>query len=324
MNLARKILEGIHEVELQITPEFQDPGKHPMLNSTAVEELLDSMGWKQGKKEAVDYDGQVYLETSWSHPDISLLAFIVTWRPGGWGADHAFHPDPTVSHVFVDTGHGTSRRTNVGLSLVDIEKTATDLLREYGTRPEGPGGDEWNELEEALKKVGWLITASSGVGEVVYEHKGVPDTIVVKEGDGNKIAKAQVEYDNGHIWYITPPSISNIVQRANYMKLSVPKIPTSMTFPSKHPEATVKTVQEAMKAVGWKQQSSTSGSGQPFYAKLMFTYPGSKELIEIAIGNKGEIAKAATGKPGSGVVMLTPQLDEIVKRAKAIKSWVSR
>ena len=43
MNLTRKILEGIHEVELKVTPEFQKPSMVSVIDT--ITQMLAPLGW---------------------------------------------------------------------------------------------------------------------------------------------------------------------------------------------------------------------------------------------------------------------------------------
>ena len=75
MNLARRILEGIHEVELDITPEFQQ-GPDKKLELQILEAALRTMGWKEG--HGIGGSGPDFTRV-WVHPKLAGIAIRVTY-----------------------------------------------------------------------------------------------------------------------------------------------------------------------------------------------------------------------------------------------------
>ena len=84
---------------------------------------------------------------------------------------------------------------------------------------EGPT-DEVEALDRELTKLGWYVTASSGLGAVQYEKEGVPDTLVITSEEAMGIINAAVEYEDGSSYEISPPDIDAIVAKAKDLSAS--------------------------------------------------------------------------------------------------------
>lgn len=219
MNMTRAILEGIHEVELQITPEFQKVEEPAgQLSYTVVDELLQSMGWvNEGSKSVLsDHPKTTVSMTKWHRPDMPGV-YIAALRDLFAG-----EPGPSIYEVFswrADWG-----KQLIGPHLKDVEDTAKFLAASHGIAKLGAMGQgelgefsEMTRLEKVMEVVGWQVVASSGTGVLVYEHEGVPETIEVTTEEGD-VVSAEVVFPDGKTDAIDPPTVENIVARAKAVK----------------------------------------------------------------------------------------------------------
>lgn len=128
MNLARRILEGIHEVELEVTPEFRKPeGK---LSVYHMHDLLKSLGWEQEVTDAAvtTEGGDIMVQRTWTHPDMSGV-WIVALRHTD-KTRNVTAADPNVAEVYswgADWG-----KQEIVPNLKDVEDTAKFLAASHG------------------------------------------------------------------------------------------------------------------------------------------------------------------------------------------------
>ena len=215
MNLTRAILEGIHEVERRVTPEFQKPDEPKgQLSYTVVDELLQSMGWiNEGSKSVIsDHPQKTVSMTKWHYPDMSGT-YIAVLRDLFAG-----QPDPNVGEVHLWRADWGVQE--VAPYLDSIEEVASQLVKAYA--PTGVGEDKpgrkMAELDREMEAVGWKVVASSGTGVLVYARPGVKETIEVTPDKDDNIVSAEVRLRDDSTSVIAPPSVEAIVARAKALE----------------------------------------------------------------------------------------------------------
>lgn len=90
------------------------------------------------------------------------------------------------------------------------------------------------------------------------------------------------------------------------------------------PEQMLAVLTGNMKDIGWDVMKSVSGGGQPYYVKVIYKFPDLPTMIEVAIGNYGEIQKAVIGNYKDGIYPIdSPTVSAILDRAKKASTWVN-
>ena len=173
MNLARKILEGIAEVELDITPEFQ---KKSELTRWYVEDELAKIGWVNDPDDPADSPGGgEYLVRRWyMHPaveeampgSINQVRIAVTHRVS----------DDVVTHVQAivgNLGYPNVKVVDVPLTMPAIREQAFTFTQDYVKKPyyRLPG-----HLQNLIAKTQWLNVNQSLLDPISKDNPVLIDT----------------------------------------------------------------------------------------------------------------------------------------------------
>lgn len=183
MNLVRRILEGIHEVELQVTPEFQAPGiGEPEVGRGPLRGAV-TWTWRLGREEEDSLEGE--FSTHLLQIDASTSTLF-----GGWNPWHV------VRQAFEWVKNHLSDYTSekVGTHLVKVSPTPTE--KEYAERLQREGiidgftmvGEDKDEPEvetvflssdtkHVIEERGWLEVKHVDQAVTVYN----PVMILVKQ-----------------------------------------------------------------------------------------------------------------------------------------------
>ena len=230
MNLARRILEGIHEVELEITPEFKQPAKP--LNVSDVSALLNRLEWKADPGHVVaapksEYGPSEYVyRRKWSHVDVPGTVLVVT-QPGEFVPSGQYHPESFVSEVYTWTA-AWGRSPVEDLSLESIAKRVQELVAKHGVLPKSqqgedePDGDtdawEVSELNSMIKQLGWNITSASkakaGRRVLIFTHPKLTsiNISVAHAVDNGDIIEAKI-VKPGMVTSLVPPSPGHVYKK---------------------------------------------------------------------------------------------------------------
>ena len=297
MNLTRRILERIHEVELEITPEFQ---KEPEgIDAEVLNKAFEANGWKLVSAHSKTHEGIV--TNSYEHP---LLA----------GATIRFSYNTEDNYVWgqmlVDAGPG-SEPDWWPATPKEVEGLTKSWLEV---------GEEYPSIEgaiHALKSVGWVVVATSSESptekNVVFQHEGVGEAIIVRADKRGAVTDVRVLMPDGSSMVFTP-TVEEILKKAK----------TLMNKGEENaPADAPKVIRRAIEAVdGWEMKGSSTEGGEKYHVQMKFAYPTADDVIVVRVGVDGKIMSAFVERLSGMTDILTPELDNIVQRAKAIKSWV--
>lgn len=183
MNLTRRILEGIHEVELHVAPEFQKPEREPKgVHFTVMMDTLIENGW-QITSTSVSAPDKV--TNRYYHPSLFGAAFVFSWDKGsGLVTDLASLSGLGLGPAQWDPGD------------VGVVAQLTKEWLEVGKKYEPTAEDEIGTVADMLGQIGWAATSDDAVSVVggdrrqrVFEHPKVDKKIraVYWKADGGLV-----------------------------------------------------------------------------------------------------------------------------------------
>ena len=304
MNLARRILEGIHEVELDIAPEFQKEPDQP--GTFALHQAFKDNGWKMSKHFQHGTD----LTYTYEHPEL----------PGASMQFTVDVPTSTLHHQMLVKAESTSDPMWMAASPTTVDNITKDWLAIE--KKNAPAKDvSIGVIEDTFKEVGWQLVkekSAHGGRELWFAHVGVTEYIIVLFGPDDKPMSARI-HKSYNEWTQIGTQPNQLRSVAYHLNLEY-----GFDGPSDEPspERMSKAVRMAVESIdGWEMKKAKSGGGRSYFSKMVFKYPGADQTIEVSIGKKGEIVKAVMVHPDGSGNLITPNLDSIMTRAKAIKSW---
>lgn len=156
MNLARRILEGVHEVELvpsrDVKPKDDDPTadlpENPEQGSLdSIEQVLTELGWAVGDGSYTkDSLGNDIMSEAWFHPSIEKSGInIEVWESGNITGDGNWNGTSKVPKVDV---HMRTDSSQIPATSASVKNWATHLMQKYISDPKSkwavPHRITWN------------------------------------------------------------------------------------------------------------------------------------------------------------------------------------